>query len=122
MNTWSFETSVEAVQGGAIVTARGRIGAMTADRFADALRRARHDAPRLIVDLTGVDYISGPGIAALLETVDTAETVILCGLGEAVRNTLDLAGVNGRVRIEDTRAGAVELVARGLQTPPGAGA
>ena len=122
MNTWTFEASVEPVRGGAIVTARGRIGATTADRFADTLRRARQEAPRLIVDLSGVDYISGPGITALLEAADSAEIIVLCGLGEAVRNTLDLACVNARVRIEGTREGAVEMIGRGLQTPPAAGA
>ena len=80
---------------------------MTAGRFAEALRQARQEAPRLVVDLTGVDYISGGGISALLEAADGAETMILCGLGEAMRNTLDLAGLNGRVRIEETREAAI---------------
>ena len=109
MNTWKLETSVESVQGGAIVTARGRISATTADRFAAALRQARHEARRLVVDLAGVDYISGGGISALLEAADGAETVILCGLGEAMRNTLDLAGVNGRVHVEETREAAIAM-------------
>lgn len=109
MNTWDLETTLEPLEGAVIVTARGRIGAEAAPRLADALRRAGDQAPRVIVDLTAVDYISGPGITALLEAVDTAETVILCGLGEAVRNTLDLAGVNGRVRIEETRAAAIAM-------------
>jgi anti-anti-sigma factor len=113
MSTWKLETIVEPVPGGAIVTANGRIGQVTGDRFAEALRRARREASRLIVDLTGVDYISGPGVRALLETADSVETLILCGLGQAVRNTLDLAGVNGRVRIEETRAAAIEKVGAG---------
>jgi anti-anti-sigma regulatory factor len=76
------------------------------------LRAARRQAPRLIVDLAGVDYISGPGVVALLETAERADALILCGLGEAVRNTLDLAGVNGRVRIVETRDAAIgQLIA-----------
>lgn len=100
--------SVEPVQGGAIVTARGRISASTADRFAEALRRARDETGRLIVDLAAVDYISGPGISALLDAADRGAPMILCGLEEAVRNTLDLAGVSGRVRIEETRQAAID--------------
>jgi len=107
MSTWNLQRIVEPVAGGAIVTAKGRIGRVTADRFADALRAARREAPRLIVDLAGVDYISGSGVVALLETADSADALILCGLGEAVRNTLDLAGVNGRVRIIETREAAI---------------
>jgi len=118
MNIWTLETRVEPGQGTAVVIATGRIGAAAADRFAEALRRAGHEAARLIVDLTGVDYISGPGISALLEAADGAEIMILCGLGEAVRNTLELAGVTGRVLVVETRAGAVELVARDPRTPP----
>jgi anti-anti-sigma factor len=111
MSTWKLETLVETVPGGAILTVRGRIGRVTADRFADALRNARRESARLVVDLAGVDYISGPGISALVATADSTEALILCGLGEAVRNTLDLAGVNGRVTIEETRQSAIEKIA-----------
>jgi anti-anti-sigma factor len=107
MSTWNLETVVEPVAGGAIVTAKGRIGRVTTDRFADALRVARHETSRVIVDLAGVDYISGAGVLALLETADRVDALILCGLGEAVRNTLDLAGLNGRVWIEETREAAI---------------
>ena len=109
MNTWKLETSVAPIQGGAIVTARGRISARTAGQFAQALRQAGHGARRVVVDLAGVDYISGEGISALLEAADGAETMIVCGLGEAMRNTLDLAGLNGRVRIEETREAAISM-------------
>src|SRR5438045_3246507 len=108
MSTWILDTVVETVHGGAIVTAKGRIGRVTAARFADALRGARRDRSRLIVDLAGVDYISGPGIHALLETADDVDALILCGVGEAVRNTVDLAGLNERVRIVETREAAID--------------
>jgi len=112
MTTWMLETVVDAVPGGAILTVRGRIGRVTAARFSDALRNARRETSCLIVDLTGVDYISGPGISALVETAG-AQGLILCGLREAVRNTLDLAGVNGLVRIEETREAAIEACKAG---------
>jgi anti-anti-sigma factor len=108
METWGLETAVDRVPGGAIVTARGRIGRLTADRFAEAMSAARRQTSRLVVDLHGVDYVSGLGLTALREAADGADALILCGIGEAVRNTLELAGLIERVRIEESRQAALD--------------
>ncbi len=110
MRTWRLETAVERVPGGAIVTAKGRIGRVTAARFAEALSAARRETSRVVVDLQGVDYVSGLGLIALRETADSADTLILCGVGEAVRNTLEVAGLIERVRIEESRQAAIDRV------------
>jgi anti-anti-sigma factor len=107
MRTWGLETLVEQVAGGAIVTVNGRIGRVTAARFAEALAAARRDASRLVVDLQRVDYVSGLGLAALSEAAQEADALILCGVGEAVRNTLELAGLTGRVQIVESREAAI---------------
>ena len=91
-----------------MVTAKGRIGRLTAGRFAEALSAARRGGPRIVVDLEGVDYVSGPGLTALREAVDVTEVLILCGVGEAVRNTLELAGLIERVQIEESRQAALD--------------
>ena len=96
------------VPGGAIVTARGRVGRLTAPRFAEALDAARRQAPRVVVDLEGVDYLSGLGLAALRDTANGADTLILCGVCEAVRNTLELAGLTASVKIEGSRQAAID--------------
>lgn len=115
MRTWALETAVESVAGGAIVIAKGRIGRLTARRFADALAVARGQTSRFVVDLHEVDYVSGLGLAALTEAADGADALILCGVGEAVRNTLELGGLTERVKIEESREAAI----RRLQvTPP----
>jgi anti-anti-sigma factor len=116
MGTWGLETSLDRVPGGAIITVRGRIGRLTADRFAEALSAARREAPRLVVDLQGVDYVSGLGLTALREAADGAEALILCGVGEPVRNTLELAGLIERVQIEESRQAALDR----LRTTAGA--
>lgn len=108
MGTWGLETAVDRVPGGAIVTARGRVGRLTAPRFAEALSAARRETPRIVVDLQEVDYVSGLGLTALHEAADGAEDLILCGVGEAVRNTLELAGLIERVRIEESRQAAID--------------
>jgi anti-anti-sigma factor len=113
MRTWDLETTVEHIPGGAIVTAKGRIGRVTATRFAGALAAVRRQTSRLIVDLQNVDYVSGLGLAALTEAAAGAETLILCGVGEAVRNTLELAGLAGRVKFEESRRSAIERLRDG---------
>lgn len=113
MRTWDLETAVERIPGAVIVTATGRIGRVTATRFAGALAAARRETPRLIVDLQKVDYVSGLGLAALTDAAAGAETLILCGVGEAVRNTLELAGLAGRVRFEESRQAAIERLRDG---------
>ncbi len=108
MRTWGLETVVEQVPGGAIVTAKGRVGQVTAGRFAEALTAARRQTSAMVVDLGGVDYVSGLGLRALADTADSAEALILCGVGEALRNTLELAGLLERVTIEENRQAALE--------------
>ena len=113
MRTWDLETAVERIPGGVIVTVRGRIGRLTAARFAAALAAARRETSRLVVDLQKVDYVSGLGLGALIEAAAAAETLILCGVGDAVRNTLELAGLAGRVRFEESRQAAIERLTDG---------
>ena len=107
VRTWGLETLVEPVPGGAVLTAKGRIGRVTAGKFTDALAAARRQAARIVVDLEGVDYVSGPGLAALHEAVSGADVVILCGVSEAVRNTLELAGLTASVQVEGSRQAAI---------------
>lgn len=107
MRTWALETAIEHIPGGAVVTVKGRVGQPTAGQFGEALALARRDTSRLIVDLQGVDYVSGPGLAALAETAEAVDTLILCGVAEAVRNTLELAGLTDRVGLEETREAAL---------------
>ena len=48
-----------------VVTAVGEIDMSNADRFRDALGQAAGDDGRLVVDLTGVEYLDSAGVHAL---------------------------------------------------------
>lgn len=48
-----------------VVTAIGEIDMSNADRFRTALRQAAADRGRLVVDLTGVQYLDSAGVHAL---------------------------------------------------------
>jgi len=107
--TWSLDTATERVAGGIVLIARGRIGIGTAPAFAAALSAARAESPRVVIDLEGVDYISGSGLLALSQTANSeGGHTILCGVGEPVRITLELAGLIDGVSIEGTRAAAID--------------
>ena len=89
--------------------AQGRIGSVTARAFAEALTTARAEAPRVVINLEKVDYISGPGVLVIREAASVAGgRAILCGLQESVRITLELAGLPDGASIEATRADAIE--------------
>jgi anti-anti-sigma factor len=106
--TWSLDTATEPVPGGIVLIARGRIGIGTAPAFAAALSAARAESPRVVIDLEGVDYISGAGLTALGQTANgEREHTILCGVREPVRITLELAGLLDGVSIEATRVAAI---------------
>ena len=106
--TWALDTATERVPGGIVIAPEGRIGSRSAAAFAAAVAAARVESPRMVIDLQGVDYISGPGVE-VLQAIGSAndERVIVCGLREAVRVTLELAGVLDSLTIEDTRAAAL---------------
>jgi anti-anti-sigma factor len=106
--TWDLDTVAERVPGGIVVTARGRIGSVTADSFAQAVARARTEAASIVIDLSSVDYISGPGVAVLRQASSNGGRIIICGLKEPVRITLELAQVLSDVVVKDNRQAAIE--------------
>jgi anti-anti-sigma factor len=106
--TWYLEAATELVPGGIVVTARGRIGSVSAARFATVVSAARTDSGSLVIDLADVDYISGAGVAVLKEAARNGTRMILCGLREPVRITLELAQVLDGLTVMADRQAAIE--------------
>jgi anti-sigma B factor antagonist len=110
--TWGLEIATERVDGGIVLVAKGRIGSVTASTLADAVNAALAAAPRLIIDLTDVDYISGAGVRVLQQAaVNDGARTILCGLHDAVRITLALVARDGFVVVKDRREAIESLIA-----------
>jgi anti-sigma B factor antagonist len=108
--TWALEVASEPVNDGIVLVPKGRIGSVTASVFADAVTAALAAAPRVIIDLSEVDYISGAGVSILHQAAATnGKRTILCGLREAVRITLELGGVLERLPVLQSRHQALEL-------------
>jgi anti-anti-sigma factor len=109
--TWGLEIASEYLPGGIVLVPKGRIGSVTADAFAEAVNAARKTAPRVIIDLSGVDYISGAGVNVLQKAAaHSGPRTIVCGLHDAVRITLELAGVDKDLTIERDRQAAQKLL------------
>ena len=107
-------TISDAPEGGVIVVSpRGRIDSTTSallDRHLQGLAAAGQT--RVVVDFTGVDYISSAGLRVLLALAkrgrDQKGRVALFGMNDSVRQVFDLAGFVALFTITPTRAEAVQ--------------
>ena len=95
-----------------VVAPSGRVDSTTTETLERALAAA-FDAGerRLVVDFGGVSYISSLGLRALLVAAkrmrERQGTLVLCGLGDAVRQVFDLAGFLPLFTVDATRSSAV---------------
>lgn len=107
---WRPAVRTEQADGLMVLHVAGRLGEAGA---ADASLRAELDRAvdagcDVIVDLSAVDYVSSPGLRLLEDCVNHAagqrHRFVLCGLTDAVRVAVELAGLAPRLAC----AGSVE--------------
>ena len=76
---------------------------------------ARAAQPRIVVDFSEVDYISSAGLRVMLTLAkrvrDAKGALVICSLGDAVKQVFELAGFLPLFSIEGSRDGAVRAVA-----------
>ena len=107
-------TISDAHEGGVIVVSpHGRIDSTTSallDRHLQGLAAAGQT--RVVIDFTGVDYISSAGLRVLLALAkrgrDHKGRVALFGMNDSVRQVFELAGFVALFTIAPTRAEAVQ--------------
>lgn len=91
----------------------GRLGTLSSGELIEPLVSAiKQGRRRLVLDLSGVDYVSSAGLLAL-EAVSTrlhlaGGELVVCGLAEPVRLVFDLAGLLELFTVETSRADAIE--------------
>ncbi len=100
----------------AVLAPAGRIDTVTSGALEDAVRRTVDDGAReLLVDLAGVEYISSAGLRVFLVLAkrmrDLRGRVVLCGMGQPVRQVFQLAGFLPLFTIADSREAAWPLFA-----------
>jgi len=104
-------------EGGVTVVAlAGRVDSLTAGELEPRLLEyASGRAPRLVVDLQGVEYISSAGLRVLLCLVSRLREIqgelVLCSLTHSVREVFELAGFMAIFAVEPTRPLALARLA-----------
>lgn len=87
----------ERIGGTALLVPKGRVDSGTAPALGDRLATMLGDPiDALVLDLSGLEYISSAGFRALLIANRTAQSrsvaLHLCGLSDKLRELFDLAG------------------------------
>lgn len=104
------------VNGIVAVAPAGRIDTTTAPALEQHLIGLLNGGERrIVVDLTGVDYISSAGLRVMLllarRLQDAGGRLGLCGMGDPVRQVFQLAGFLPLFVVHDTRQAAVHQLA-----------
>jgi stage II sporulation protein AA (anti-sigma F factor antagonist) len=95
-----------------VVTARGRLDGATSTQFAQRLEAlVTGTEPRLLVDFSGVDFVSSAGlrvVLALMKKVKALKGVLaLCAVQAPVQEVLDITGFAGMIDIHAERSAAL---------------
>jgi anti-anti-sigma factor len=107
------EGSVDAVT---VIEVKGRVDSTTAPALGERLTGALA-APRkrVIVDLSGADYLSSAGLRVLLRAAEQADRtdgkLVLHGLNSRVREVFEISGFLGILTICSTRDEALVAAA-----------
>jgi anti-sigma B factor antagonist len=93
-------------QGYTVVSANGEIDLATAPGLREALVFAAGYSDRIVVDLTGVDFLDSSGVQVLLEAEDRSnqggESLSLVGPVPAVQRVLTITGLDQRLSTHPT--------------------
>lgn len=81
-----------------LITVKGRIDSATAPQFAEALEATTNAGRfRMVIDMTGVDFMSSAGFRALLSSQRVCRRynrgeIVLAAVSDRVKEALELAG------------------------------
>jgi anti-anti-sigma factor len=108
---------IEEVQGRVVVvTARGRLDGRTSEAFGARMEAlAAGSEPRLVVDFSGVEFVSSAGlrvVLSLLKRVKKANGMLaLCAVRDPVREVLQITGFADMLNLHSGRAEAMAALA-----------
>ncbi|OFV86014.1 MAG: hypothetical protein A2V74_07415 [Acidobacteria bacterium RBG_16_70_10] len=100
-----------------VVAPAGRVDSTSSTQLEQLLfDRLDGGSRRMIVDLAGIDYISSAGLRVLLWLAKRMQAekgdLVLCGMGEPVRQVFELAGLLPLFAVEGTRDEALTRLGR----------
>ena len=99
-----------------VVTARGRLDGNSSQAFGARLESlAAKSEPRLLVDFSGVDFVSSAGLRVVLSVVRRVKAangkLALCDVQAPVKEVLDMTGFTGMLDLHPGRAEALAALA-----------
>jgi anti-sigma B factor antagonist len=98
--------SVEQKGGACVVRLAGELDLYNAPRVRDALRDACGDsAERVVVDLSGVDFIDSTALGVLIEAqtrMDNRRAFLLAAPGLETRRALEISGLDRHFSVHDS--------------------
>lgn len=99
-----------------IVTASGRLDGSTCGDFAARLEPLiAGNAPRLLIDFSGIDFVSSAGLRVVLTLVRRIKAangmLALCAVQPPVLEVLDISGFMSMIDVHPGRAAALAALA-----------
>jgi anti-anti-sigma factor len=95
---WFFTITEQSLPDALVLVAAGRVGSAAAPQLVDALADAARRSDRLVLDLSGVDYISSAGIRAIEQAATRSnaqgKALLVRGAGSVARLCLEIARVS----------------------------
>jgi anti-sigma B factor antagonist len=108
----TMKISSEKQDGATIVSPEGDIDLGRSPTLRTSLREAQSSKPpRLVVDLSRVDYMDSSGVATLVEALQNARRggtkMVLCCMKDRVRSIFEIARLDTVFAIVETREAAM---------------
>ena len=106
----------ESTEGDVIVISLdGRLDTATSADFDFALESHAEKPSKLLVDLTGIQYVSSAGLRVFLMLAKKLQKsggrLVLCNMSSSVREVFDIAGFSKILQIEDDRDAGLAALA-----------
>lgn len=105
----TFRVELQERPGMTILELEGDLDSSTAPAFREKVEQAAGTEPaQLVVDLTGVEYLSSAGLRVLVfarQKMGDDVALLLVGAGEAVAETIRLTGFDQSVSFSKTLPG-----------------
>ncbi len=108
-----MQTQIKEFKHCTVIEVTGRVDSSTAPQLAKVLGKATDDGHfKLVLDMTGLEYMSSAGFRALLATQRTCKRynrgeVVLASVPARIREALELAGFTELFKSYDDALGAV---------------
>lgn len=109
-----MEISEEPVGDICVASVRGRLDGATSSAFAEKLDALTTAHKKLLVDMSGVDFVTSAGLRAVLTIVKKTKfrggALALCAVQPQVREILDITGLAPMMAIHPARADGLQAL------------